>query len=99
MEYSILCSFFVDMIRNNADHHLDSKENFFKDIQIVMNGNSSILIENYKSIMFCSQCEFMIKGYRQKVHIIGENLSILFFNEYRLTIEGHIKTIQLVTIE
>lgn len=77
----------------------DSKDNLWNDIQVYVNGMTSLIVENYKSIIYCSQNEFVIKGYRQKIHIFGLHMSILNFDEYEIQISGCIQTIKIMGLE
>lgn len=97
MEYSLSMLLFGCSMNHVYDNNeMNLQNSFWKDIQVSIWGNSSVMIENYKSIVFCSQNEFVIRGYRQKISISGHHISIDNMNEYQICFSGCIQTIKLI---
>lgn len=56
-------------------------------------GNSDIYLENFRGIISYTCTEIIIKGFNEKIYIIGECLTISYYSEEDMKISGYIKEI------
>lgn len=56
-------------------------------------GNSDIYLENFRGIISYTCREIIIKGFHEKIYIMGEFLVISYYSEEDMKISGYIKEI------
>ena len=82
-------------------YNIDNKYDLPRDVissdflcQII--GDKEIVIENYKCIQTISNNLIEIKGFKNNLFIKGNNLTILYYNNYCMKIGGVINEISLL---
>lgn len=62
---------------------------------ITIVGNNSVHIENYRNILEINDCKVRIMSKKGPITVLGQNLSIEYYNEDDLIIDGYILNIEL----
>lgn len=63
------------------------------DIRIVINGQTDLLIENYKGIAHYQEDCVVICGKNKRVRINGSHLIIDYYSKFDLHIKGNIESL------
>ena len=67
---------------------------FLGEMLLYFTGSTSAVVENYRSILFFSDCILKIQGKNMRVTVTGKHLSVEYYDRTQLKLEGQIETVE-----